>query len=198
MIYDTARREPTTSGESRPSGRFVLRISPDLHASLREAARVAGTSLNDYCGRKLAAPRGPMDPEAVAVVERAVSMLGESLLGVVACGSWARGEAAASSDLDVLLIADDKVPIARALYGNWDDGPALRWDGHEVTPHFVHLPTRGESVSGLWAEVAQDGLVLFERELVVSRQLANVRRRILCGEMSLRVAGGQRYWVHSP
>lgn len=197
MTHDTALREPTASGESRPSGRFVLRIDPDLHALLREAARAAGTSLNDYCSRKLAAPIGPMDPGAVAVVERASSVLGRSLLGVVAFGSWARGEAAASSDLDVLLIADDRVPIVRALYRSWDDGPALRWDGHEVTPHFVHFPSK-TIVSGLWAEVAMDGLVLFERELVVSRQLASVRRRILRGEISFRVAGGQRYWVHAP
>jgi len=80
----------------------------------------------------------------------------------------------------------------------WDAGPALRWDGHEVTPHFVHLPSGSERISGLWAEVALDGLVLFERELAVSRYLADVRRRILHGELSYRVAGGQSYWVREP
>lgn len=138
-----------------------------------------------------------MDPEALAVVGRAASVLGDSLLGVVAFGSWARGEEASTSDLDVLLIAADKVPISRGLYGEWDSETDLVWDGHEVTPHFVHSPSK-TTVSGLWAEVAMDGLVLFERELVVSRQLATVRRRILRGEISLRVAGGQRYWVRSP
>jgi len=37
-------------------GRFLLRISPGLHAALREAATAQGLSLNDYCARKLAAP----------------------------------------------------------------------------------------------------------------------------------------------
>ena len=191
-------RRSINEDRSLPSGRFNLRIEPELHASLREAARDAGTSLNDFCARKLASPSGPMDRAVGAVVDRAGSILGESLMGVVAFGSWARGEEAASSDLDVLVVVGEGVPIARGLYRSWDDGPALQWDGHEVTPHFVHLLSGSERISGLWAEVALDGLVLFERELSVSRYLADVRRRILHGELSYRVAGGQPYWVHEP
>ncbi len=183
---------------TRPSGRFVLRIDPDLHETLREAAGAAGVSLNRYCARKLAAPTESADPAAIAVVGRAASVLGDSLLGVVVFGSWARGQEAANSDLDVLFVVGEEVPIARGLYRSWDDGPVLQWDGHEVTPHFVHRPSESEEVSGLWAEVALDGLVLFERELAVSRYLADVRRRILGGELSFRVAGGQSYWVREP
>ena len=192
------KQHDTNNSRSLPSGRFNLRIEPELHLSLRDAARAAGTSLNDFCARKLASPAGLVDPAAGAVVDRAGSILGESLMGVVAFGSWARGDEAASSDLDVLLVAGEEVSIVRGLYRSWDDGPALAWDGHEVTPHFVHLPSGSEAVSGLWAEVALDGLVLFERELTVSRHLADVRRRILHGELSYRVAGGQPYWVHEP
>lgn len=129
---------------------------------------------------------------------RAARVLGDSLLGVVAFGSWARGEETASSDLDILLVADRAVPISRALYRSWDGGPDLSWADHEVAPHFVHLPPNAAAVSGLWAEVATDGLILFERDLTVSRHLAGVRRRILRGEISARVADGQRYWVHEP
>ncbi len=188
----------TGTVQSLPSGRFNLRIEPELHASLRAAARSANTSLNEYCARRLAAPGAPLDPDPAAVVRRATQVLEAALLGVVAFGSWARGEETASSDLDVLLVADRAVPISRALYRGWDAGPDLSWDGHEVTPHFVHLPPRAAAVSGLWAEVATDGLILFERRLVVSRHLANVRRRLLDGELSVRVLGGQRYWVHEP
>ena len=190
--HDTERNRPL------PSGRFNLRIAPELHASLRKAARAAETSLNDFCARKLASPGGLMDPAVGAVVDRAGSILGDSLMGVVAFGSWARGEEHAGSDLDVLLVAGEEVPISRGLYRNWDNGPGLHWDGHEVAPHFVHLPSGSEEVSGLWAEVALDGLVLFERDVAVSRHLADVRRRILRGELSYRVAGGQPYWVHEP
>ena len=139
-----------------------------------------------------------MDPAAAAVVDRAGAVLGDSLVGVVAFGSWARGEESSTSDLDVLLIAGEGVPVSRALYRRWDAGPGLSWNGHEVTPHFVRLPSEEAPVSGLWAEVARDGLILFERDLVVSRRLASVRRRIARGELSLRRAGGRRYWVHEP
>lgn len=192
------RYNDTSQKRALPSGRFNLRIEPELHASLRCAARSAGTSLNEYCARRLASPGPALSPAAGAVVKRAVGVLGDSLLGVVAFGSWARGEATSGSDLDVLMITADTVPIVRGLYRCWDDGPALSWAGHEVTPHFVRLPSRGAAVSGLWAEVAMDGLILVERELVVSRHLAGVRRRILRRELLLRVAGGARYWAHKP
>ena len=139
------------------------------------------------------------EPDALAaVVGRANSVLGDSLVGVVAFGSWARGEQTSTSDLDVLLIAGEGVAVSRALYRRWDTGPGLSWDGHEVTPHFVRLPSGNAPVSGLWAEVARDGLILFERDLAVSRHLGNVRRRIARGELSARKVGGQRYWVHEP
>lgn len=154
--------------------------------------------MNDYCARTLASPGRSLDPAVAVVVRRAAKVLRDSLLGVVAFGSWARGEASSASDLDILVIADGQTPISRALYRGWDAGPDLSWDGHEVTPHFVHLPPRAAAVSGLWAEVATDGLILFERRLVVSRHLASVRRRLLDGELSARVADGQRYWVHEP
>ena len=38
------------------SGRFVLRVSPELHGILRSSAARAGLSLNGYCVRKLVAP----------------------------------------------------------------------------------------------------------------------------------------------
>jgi uncharacterized protein (DUF1778 family) len=183
---------------SLPSGRFNLRIDPELHASLREAAASAGTSLNEYCARKLASPGTLPDSAMAAVVRRAAKVLADSLMGVVAFGSWARGEETGSSDLDVLVVADGGVPVSRALYRRWDSGPELNWGGHEVTPHFARLPTKASAASGLWAEVARDGLVLFEREFMVSRYLAGVRRRILRGKLSARVADGQRYWVHEP
>ncbi|MFW6198957.1 MAG: toxin-antitoxin system HicB family antitoxin, partial [Gemmatimonadota bacterium] len=34
---------------SLPSGRFVLRIDPERHLVLREAAEETGMSLNAYC-----------------------------------------------------------------------------------------------------------------------------------------------------
>lgn len=186
------------SGESRsPSGRFVLRIDPGLHGSLRQAARAAATSLNEYCARKLTSPGVWLDEEASAIVERAASILGEALVGIVAFGSWVRGEHDATSDFDVLLIATDDLAISRQLYRRWDDAPGLSWQGLDVEPHFVHLLPEGEVPSGLWGEVATDGVILFERGFEVSTRLAEVRRRIADGDIVHRFAQGQPYWART-
>ncbi len=186
-----------TTEKPNPSGRFVLRIEPGLHGALRTAARAASMSLNEYCARKLASPGSGPDLEASALIERAARLLGESLVGVVAFGSRARGESGSASDFDVLVIAEERVPITRALYARWDGEPALHWRGHEVEPHFVHLPPRAAVPSGTWAEVATDGVVLLERGWSVSERLADIRRMISSGRIARRVVHGQPYWVRA-
>jgi len=180
------------------SGRFVLRIDPGLHAALRAAASEAGMSLNDYCASKLAAPLGNLTAfgGAVAAVRRAAARFGEDLVGVVAFGSWARGELAEGSDVDLLVVLEERVAITRSLYREWDAEP-LRWTGRAVEPCFVHLPGERERVSGLWAEVALDGVVLFERGLRISSRLAALRRAIAAGRLVRRSAHGQGYWAEA-
>jgi predicted nucleotidyltransferase len=181
-----------------PSGRFLLRIDAGLHAALRAAARAAGVSLNDYCVRKLAVPSG--DPSALRapadLIARAAAVVGEGLLGVVAYGSFVRGEAASTSDVDALIVVDASVSLTRALYRRWDEVP-LTWNGRTVDPHFVHLPSADERSSGLWAEVAVDGIVLFERGLCVSEHLVRIRRDILHGRLVRRFVHGQPYWAEA-
>lgn len=179
-----------------PSGRFVLRINPGLHAALRAAADRAGVSLNDYCARKLALPAAGVASPGAAVVTRAASLLGDGLAGVVTFGSWARDELAESSDVDVLVIVDPQVAIRRELYRAWDADP-MTWDSHPVEPHFVGLPDSATRVSSLWAEAAVDGVVLFDPDLSVSKHLAAIRRRITAGEIVRRQAYGQPYWVEA-
>lgn len=182
-------------GRTAASGRFVLRVPAGLHAALRRAAAAAGLSLNDYCTRKLAAPIGSLGGAggASGVVERAASVCGDALVGVVAYGSWARGEADERSDVDLLVVVEASVSLSRALYRKWDATP-LTWEGRVVEPHFVRLPALPERVGGIWAEAAIDGIVLFERGLVVSARLAAVRRDILAGRLVRRFAHGQPYW----
>jgi hypothetical protein len=187
---------PRPRARSVPSGRFVLRIEPGLHSLLRRAAREEGLSLNDYCARKLAAPAGGLTAVRGlgAAVERAARILGEDLVGVAAFGSWARGEAADGSDVDLLIVTDDRVPLGRKLYRLWDQAPILL-GGRPVEPQFVHLPGEGRTVAGIWAEVAVDGVVLFERGLRLSTRLVPIRRDIVAGRIRRRVTHGQPYWV---
>ena len=112
----------------------------------------------------------------------------------MAFGSWARGELADTSDIDVLVVVDQDVAITRDLYRRWDE-VVIRWKDRPVDPHFVHLVAPHLPSSGLWAEVAIDGLVLFERDLRLSSALAAVRRSMVEGRLRRRVVHGQGYWT---
>jgi predicted nucleotidyltransferase len=186
----------STAGNSRFSGRFVLRIDPGLHGALREAARASGVSLNEYCARRLATPSGRLegwDLSSEAVL-RAAQVVGEGLLGVVAFGSWTRAELHDASDIDLLVVVEDDVELSRDLYLEWDEAP-IRWHGHRVEPHFVHLPDSAKTLVGLWAEVGIDGIILFTRDLRLPSVLARVRRDIAAGRAVRRVVHGQPYWT---
>lgn len=187
---DTIARDPSPA-----SGRFVLRIDPGLHAALRDAARKAGLSLNDYCRRKLSSPAAHFVEPAAEVLGRAASLFGSALMGVIAFGSWARGAMGEGSDVDILVAVDPDTRLTRALYRTWDAGPPLTWEGHEVEPHFACLPAPEAAITGLWAETAVEGVILFDRDLTVSRRLVGIRTRILAGEVVRREAHGQPYWV---
>jgi hypothetical protein len=192
MMNDT--REPEDGPKGLPSGRFLLRIDPYLHAALRRAADQADLSLNEYCARKLAGGGVGLDDPGWQAVERAAAVLGGSLMAVAVYGSWARGEPMGSSDVDVLVVVDASTPITRGLYRKWDESP-VRWEGRNVEPHFVHLPPHGQPPTGTWAEVALDGIVLFDRSLALSRRLVEFRRLILDGSLERREIHGQPYWV---
>jgi hypothetical protein len=180
--------------EVPPSGRFLLRIDPGLHAALRKAADRAGLSLNEYCARKLAGGGVGLGDPGWQAVERAAVVVGGALMGVAVYGSWARGEPMETSDVDVLVVVEPSTPITRGLYRQWDREP-VRWEGRSVEPHFVHLPPPGQWPTGTWAEVALDGIVLLDRNLVLSRRLVEFRRRVLDGSMKRKEIHGQPYWV---
>lgn len=131
-----------------------------------------------------------------AAVRRAHALFGEALRGVAAFGSWVRDELGDTSDIDMLIVLAERVPIRRELYRRWDEHP-LVWRGHMVEPHFVHLPAASHRCSGLWAEVATNAKLLYEgaERPGLGDHLAAVRCRIADGKMERRTAHGQPYWL---
>ena len=165
-----------------PSGKFVLRIPPELHAELKRRASRKGYSLNKYC---LAALQNAVDqrldsPAAAREseddwVRLAAKLLGEALLGVVLFGSSARGENRDDSDIDLLIVVEQQVSLTRNLYRKWDEEGT---DPDDVNPHFVHVPAKMEEAGSLWLETAIDGIVLYEKGRSLSRILTRIRRAI--------------------
>lgn len=176
------------------SGRFLLRMPPSLHAALDGAARGAGLSLNEYCVRRLATA-GTCHDDAVTLLSRAATVAGENLVAVVLHGSWVRGDVTDESDVDVLIVVDPSVELSRSLYRAWDSEP-VSWGGRPVDPHFVHEPEK-DTFSGLWAEIAINGRVLFDRDGRVPTHLVRVRRAIAEGRIVRRVVHGRPYWAEA-
>lgn len=173
----------------------MLRLDPQLHGLLREDARAAGISLNDWCSQTLAAPGAGGFSEASGVVQVIRCRLGRELVGVVVYGSFTRGELAAGSDVDLLVVLAKEVPITRSLYRDWEDA-LPDWGGRTIDLHFVHLPKPADRVSGTWAEAAVCGIVLHDKNLAVSRRLIGIRECIATGGLVRRMSQGQPYWIH--
>lgn len=183
-----------------PSGRFVVRVPPSLHARLRRESSRLGVSLNDLCRTALEScvaeevPRyHPEGAGRSTLVETASAIVGDELLGVVLFGSAARGEALDSSDTDILIVATPAVAVTRDLYRRWDELCANR----TVSPHFVHLPDGAGSAGSIWYEVALDGIVLHETDRVLTRALQGLRRAIADGSVERRYSHGHPYWVRN-
>jgi predicted nucleotidyltransferase len=180
------------------SGRFVIRLPPRLHAILKRRARNDGVSLNGLCLEALqtftgAGVHGGQEDKSVDL-EAVRGMFGPALTGVILFGSTARGESRESSDIDLLIVLEEKLTLARSLYERWDrtfTGTA----GSSVSPHFVHLPRDEEKAGSLWCEAALDGVVLLDPEGAVVRLLRRIRRSMAEGSLQRKSAYGHPYWI---
>jgi predicted nucleotidyltransferase len=175
--------------------RALLRLPADLHRQLAAMAATDGLSFNEFCVRRLRAPAGPHEMSAVrsVVVHRAQSLFGARLIGVIVLGSWARGEASAGSDLDVLVVIDAGTPLTRDLYRAWDREP-LACEGRVVDAHFTHLQAAGTTPTAVWCEAAVDGIVWYDRDGEILNRLGEARRAIADRRVMRSVAHGHPYW----
>lgn len=188
--------DSSTSTSTSASGRFLLRIDPDLHRRLRREADARGQSLNEHCARRLAEPATALSgvEGATATLRRALEVFGEALVGVVVFGSWARATTHAGSDVDLLLVLVPDVAPTRAMYRRWDREPST-WDGRRVEAHLARLPGNLDAPTALWAEIAQEGIVVWERDYRLSRRLAVLRKQLARSGMQRRTLHGQPYWT---
>jgi hypothetical protein len=176
--------------------RFLLRLPAALHAFLVEAARERRLSLNEYLNRRLAGPDPHPAWEGLAPVllTAARRVADGEFLGLVLHGSWTRGEARTESDIDVLIVIANALPLTRDLYRAWDEQP-VRWAGRAVDVHFVHLPPDPVRAGGVWCEAAVEGRVIADRSGRIDDTLVQIRRAIADGHLVRKRAHGQPYWT---
>jgi predicted nucleotidyltransferase len=176
--------------------RVLLRLPADLHRALTRAARAEGISFNEACVQRLRhlVDRGDPAPAHQAIVDRADRLFGTHVIGLVALGSVTRGDAAVTSDADVLVVLDDEVELTRALYRRWDEEGALTLNHRQVDAHFVTLAGDDRPPAAVWCEAAVDGEIWLDRGSRVAARLAAVRRAIAEGRVRRGYAHGQPYW----
>lgn len=182
------------------SGKTLLRMDQQLHRSLQKVAAQKSLSMNELCCLRLQWPSAleqlalPVGEMLVAAGNVAQELFGEHLRGVLLFGSWARGTARETSDIDLLFVLSSKVAIKRHIYREWDKKTS-EWST-KVEPHFVHLPTDQKNISSLWAEVALDGVVLLDPSGQIHQYLQQTRRKIAEGDLVAKQVHGHLYWVH--
>jgi predicted nucleotidyltransferase len=181
------------------SGKFVLRVGPELHLRLSREAKAFGLSLNAYCVNKL---QGATVSDRYAeaglgrdFLDSLIQGLPRPPLAIVLFGSFARGDQGGCSDIDLLVVLESDVLPNRALYRELEKRVELSGRGHPVNPALVSLPHDARAAGSLWLEVALDGVVLWERGSRVSGFLREVRRQMAAGEVRRALAYGQPYWI---
>jgi len=176
---------------------ILVRGDSSLHERVLAAARRHQKSINELCCDRLSVPSS-IDGDLYALLRKIVGAADATfpteLVGVVFYGSRARLEARDESDWDFLLVMNNAVALNRDLYRRWDDHFAA--DRNAVEIHFAQLPPSTRMATGFWAEIALDGIILYERDFAISRHLIAVRHDIANGLIMSRKSHGQTYWVY--
>lgn len=170
------------------SGRFVLRIPPQLHKSLKREAHQLGVSLNQIVLRRLV---GDQSSDPYRPIKK---VFGNHLVGLVLFGSTVRGESRRGSDLDLLLVLDQSIPIERGLYRTWDEQLETEVDTR-ISPQFSHLPQNLKACSSLWLEVALEGEIVFDPSGSVRKTIYSLKSLIASGAKVRKISHGHPYWI---
>lgn len=181
------------------SGKFVLRLPSHLHKTLALKAKRQGVSLNTVCVSILSGEKAEKEDSVIFkafgnVLPDVKKHFGNHLLGIVAFGSQVTHEATETSDIDFLLILDETVEITRSLYRWWDEG--IKFSGESVVnPHFVTFPANLEEVSGIWFEVAEHHIILYQQGKRIEKLFKNLSDMIDRGVVRRLISNGHPYWV---
>ena len=152
----------------------------------------------------------PLSPEWSAVADRVVAeyraALGDDLVAIALFGSVARGQARPYSDLDLYVVTqrpslgDSRL---RGMWGRIEASPeyqTLVRAGYRPTPSPI-LHTVADLARHPWIllDITHHGVVLYDPESVLERELAAVRGRMAeLGSKRVELPDGSWYWDLKP
>lgn len=171
-----------------PSGKFVLRLTPQQHLVLRKAAAAHAISLNEWILQSLFSTETPSQ-----IVSLILATYKADVKSIILFGSVARADNTKASDIDLLIVLASSCPIDRNLYRKWDQ-EVLPLLGSQYSPQFSHSPDI-QSASSLWLEVALDGKVLYDNG-GGEKILQALRHQIASGHYQRKMSHGHAYWIH--
>ncbi|NBY20469.1 toxin-antitoxin system HicB family antitoxin [bacterium] len=187
------------------SGKFVVRLSPQVHQQLKSESLKRGLSLNELCQERLSLPNqsraqktSPLPQSVLTQILDTAKKLELPIEGILLFGSFARGEQDESSDIDLLVILSPEKKIERTLYQEWDLAFSnYRFCGsHEITVHFVYLPEDLKKCGSIWLECALEGILIFElKDTKIQKKVLQIRNLIAQGRWRRKFAHGHPYWT---
>ncbi|RIL11992.1 MAG: hypothetical protein DCC75_01305, partial [Proteobacteria bacterium] len=174
---------------AKASGKFVLRLNPKLHNTIRSRAHARGISLNAMCQQLILAGLRQTQDELPQlqheIISKATKLHGDGFLGLVLFGSVARGDYDHISDMDLLLVLERGVSLQRDLYRAWDKEFAQK-----ISVHYAHLPAAPNQAGSLWLECARDGQILYDPSGRIQRVLLSINDLVASGKVVRKLTHG--------
>lgn len=189
--------------KSEYSGKFVLRMMPEMHQKLHALARERNLSLNKLCLELMGVAPKPQRLEqksfanSEALLSAIRSEFGDNLLGVVWFGSSFLGKENSNSDIDLLLVLN--IPPNRGLYKRWEKMVESKNISKlfllPLSPQFVEFPKAGATPTGsLWLETAVESQTLWEKDDSIHHIYVQIRDLIASGKFVRLKSHGHSYW----
>ena len=171
----------------------MLRLDSGVFSRLKNFAQTSDKSINSVCTDFILNGLGHSHEKTHPVLQKLQEHFKSQLLGLVLFGSVSRGTERPSSDIDLLIVLAETIPIEGKLYRDWDNfSEGLSFE--KYSPHFVHLPPDVLKSGSLWLEIALEGQVLFDTHGQVEQRLQHLRQLIAERIFKRDYAYGIPYW----
>jgi len=183
---------------NRFSGKFVLRVNPELHQTLRQKAKELKQSLNTTCAQLLKSAlqnqkNSVSNPRLEFITKKTKKVFKNHLIGIVLFGSVVKKTTFATSDIDLLVVMKPSCKLSRQLYQTWDS----KIDDQKepiINPHFVNLP-HNKHMSSLWLEVAKNHKIIWQKDKRLGLTLKEIQDSIFSGKVKAQESHGHPYWI---